>query len=359
MYSVQDRGSDPVVLRVGTMALQGEGDPRWVVREREDGRNVNGWHWEDKDVTNWASERLKDLIVPSTCSSMSDTPGVAVASVDSVDGDATLYNRKGLLKVLYDLKISGKWESKHEEEDRRTHGEFKVDLFDEDPEVIVSIDSKSRNDPRYKQAFVRDVVPKIKQKCGIFVKELHKGADEAVDGLILPKSRANEQSSISTTTTVSRTEVNSKPAASSQKKSNSTREITMIEYFTCSAADWLLALTDAPRLSAVTRSAAVSDAREGGKWEVLNGAARGEYVSIDPSSEVVLRWRLSSWGEDSDWGLVRASVHQDDGKTEARIVVTGVPNDKKSETEGFWRIQILQAMRVVMGWGSASKFAYM
>jgi hypothetical protein len=27
------------------MARLGEGDPRWLVTDRQDGRNVNAWHW--------------------------------------------------------------------------------------------------------------------------------------------------------------------------------------------------------------------------------------------------------------------------------------------------------------------------
>lgn len=27
------------------MAKVGEGDPRWIVTGREDGKNVNNWHW--------------------------------------------------------------------------------------------------------------------------------------------------------------------------------------------------------------------------------------------------------------------------------------------------------------------------
>ena len=27
------------------MARWGEGDPRWIVEEREDAKNVNNWHW--------------------------------------------------------------------------------------------------------------------------------------------------------------------------------------------------------------------------------------------------------------------------------------------------------------------------
>jgi|TARA_B100000683_G_scaffold120943_3_gene118930 hypothetical protein len=28
------------------MAKWGEGDSRWIVDERRDGTNINGWHWE-------------------------------------------------------------------------------------------------------------------------------------------------------------------------------------------------------------------------------------------------------------------------------------------------------------------------
>ena len=27
------------------MAKWGEGDPRWIVEDRTDGKNVNNWHW--------------------------------------------------------------------------------------------------------------------------------------------------------------------------------------------------------------------------------------------------------------------------------------------------------------------------
>jgi len=27
------------------MAKWGEGDPRWIVEERPDAKNVNNWHW--------------------------------------------------------------------------------------------------------------------------------------------------------------------------------------------------------------------------------------------------------------------------------------------------------------------------
>lgn len=41
------------------MAKFGEGDDRWIVNELgKEGRNVNSWHWTEKDVLLWSKEKL-------------------------------------------------------------------------------------------------------------------------------------------------------------------------------------------------------------------------------------------------------------------------------------------------------------
>lgn len=44
------------------MAKLGEGDPRWIVEERADAKNVNNWHWSDKDATGWSINKIKELL---------------------------------------------------------------------------------------------------------------------------------------------------------------------------------------------------------------------------------------------------------------------------------------------------------
>lgn len=44
------------------MAQWDERDPRWLVAERKDGANVNGWHWESKNLQGWCRERLQALL---------------------------------------------------------------------------------------------------------------------------------------------------------------------------------------------------------------------------------------------------------------------------------------------------------
>ena len=45
------------------MAKVGEGDERWIVEERKDGRNVNGWHWEEKNALSWSRETIQKLLL--------------------------------------------------------------------------------------------------------------------------------------------------------------------------------------------------------------------------------------------------------------------------------------------------------
>lgn len=45
------------------MAKWGEGDPRWLVEDRSDGKNVNQWHWEEINKLEWAKTRLAELLV--------------------------------------------------------------------------------------------------------------------------------------------------------------------------------------------------------------------------------------------------------------------------------------------------------
>ncbi len=42
------------VIRLRGGAEVGKGDPRWIVKDREDGKNVNSWHWEERDMMPFA-----------------------------------------------------------------------------------------------------------------------------------------------------------------------------------------------------------------------------------------------------------------------------------------------------------------
>lgn len=66
--------------------------------------------WEEKDVTSWASARLRDLLSSLSCSSSGDeVVCVSVSSVVRLEGDASIAVARGKRKNIYDFTAELEW----------------------------------------------------------------------------------------------------------------------------------------------------------------------------------------------------------------------------------------------------------
>merc|ERR1739848_600841 len=92
-----------------TMALWGQGDPRWKVEQRDDGTNTNNWHWTEKNVKPFASTLWKEELLGLRVESEA-IGAVTVKEVTKCTGDVILSNRKGKLITYFELDIEAKWE---------------------------------------------------------------------------------------------------------------------------------------------------------------------------------------------------------------------------------------------------------
>lgn len=102
------------------MAKLGEGDERWIVKEREDGQNCNNWHWSEKDLTPWSKERLTELLVGISAFEAGSNKGTCtVTSLDKMSGGVTVQSRKQKKFPLYELEITLKWEGQLWDEEVR------------------------------------------------------------------------------------------------------------------------------------------------------------------------------------------------------------------------------------------------
>ncbi|KAF6258137.1 activator of Hsp90 ATPase [Scenedesmus sp. NREL 46B-D3] len=96
------------------MAKWEERDPRWLVQHRDDGKNVNGWHWEEKNRLEWTKQRLQELLpaIPAAV-----TGNLRICEVTDVVGEAMTSTRKGNKKLaIFDLKITLKWQAQAEDD---------------------------------------------------------------------------------------------------------------------------------------------------------------------------------------------------------------------------------------------------
>lgn len=86
------------------MAVYGQGDSRWLVEERQDGTNVNNWHWSEKDCMKWSEQRLSELFCDLVLTS-GNLLQAKITSVESVQGECFLNVRKKKLIPSYELSI--------------------------------------------------------------------------------------------------------------------------------------------------------------------------------------------------------------------------------------------------------------
>lgn len=338
------------------MALKGEGDARWVVRERADGRNVGKWHWEDKNVTGWAHSRIRELLSISDLEvPAKNHTGVKVEKLDSVEGDAMLYNRKGVLKVLYDLKVVGKWHSCHESEDDRTRGTFRFELFDDEPEVVVMMDAKSKCESVYKNEISKILQPRIDTMAKTFIAELRSGAGQQLDGVALPEKKKKPTETKVTDFLRSGMENDFTPTSTNKPKPKpTTTTLDLRDKFNCSPTDLYRCLTERPQLEAITRARCTSKPEVGEHFELMAGRVNGEYEKLESGKLIEMKWKMTSWGGDKNESRAHAkvSIEPDDNLVALRVQLKNVPTQFKTETEGFWRVQIFQSIKIVMGYGS-------
>lgn len=161
------------------MAKWEERDPRWLVEERHDGKNVNGWHWEEKNRFNWCKQRLEELMTDIPAA---ETGSLAITKVTDVVGEAMTHTRKGNKKsAIYDLKITMKWETAAADDDddeQKYTGTLQVDDFashSEPDEYIftVTADTVGEADKRelYK-GVVESLKPQVSKALQQLVQEM-------------------------------------------------------------------------------------------------------------------------------------------------------------------------------------------
>ncbi|TNJ27350.1 Activator of Hsp90 ATPase [Giardia muris] len=65
--------------------------------------NINGWHWSEKDFTEWATKTLKEKLVFEEPGSSPET--AFKTRIDEIRGEAFKNVRKGKLRTSYDFKV--------------------------------------------------------------------------------------------------------------------------------------------------------------------------------------------------------------------------------------------------------------
>jgi activator of HSP90 ATPase len=328
------------------MAKVGEGDERWIVKEREDGANVNGWHWSEKNLTEWAKERLTELL--SDIVVLDDSTGSCkVCKVEKMTGDVTVQARKQKKFPLYELEITLNWEGQLFDAEGKSKvdakGKVKIpDLSEEtydDLEMTVTLEEESDAKRALKEAVRLKGAPLIRNACMAFVKELKASVGEGKE-MTAKRPPAAERA-------------NNTYVTSSAEKSK-TSQVKISYDFVPPPQVLYDTLLDTNRIKGCTASDAAMSREVGGKFSMFSGAVNGENVELRPFSEatgdalIKWKWRFSTW-QPEHYSTVIITLTDKDGSTKLELLQTGVPEEERERTEKGWKGMLFDRMKAMLG----------
>mmetsp|Transcript_40416 Transcript_40416/g.49019 ORF Transcript_40416/g.49019 Transcript_40416/m.49019 type:complete len:346 (+) Transcript_40416:128-1165(+) len=344
------------------MAKLGEGDDRWIVKDRADGANVHGWHWQEKDCLPWTKERFSDLLEGLQVLNGENMIFLKVTKVESVTGDCYVNIRKGKKIPGYEIELKATWEGEIRENGKPdgeviakaaggVHLPYIADEnADEDPEVKITTQKEGPAFTKMKEAMLKQGKKLIVEKMKVWQKELEAGGpggDGPAPAPAAPKPAAAAAAAPA-------------PAAEKKKEKSkmSGRTIKLTEKFYCRPIDIFGVMTDVPRIQTFTQSPAEFDASPGGKFSMFGGSVQGINVELVPGEKMVQKWRFSNW-EEGYYSMVTITFKEPEpGNTILSLVQEGVPEEDAfgnhsvyDQTENGWKNLIFHKIRSIFGFG--------
>jgi len=333
------------------MAKLGEGDERWIVKEREDGQNVNAWHWSEKNLTPWSKEQLNELLVGIVAMEEGSSKGwCKITSLDKMSGEVTVQSRKQKKFPLYELELTLKWEGQLWDDAGKVvaeaKGKIKIpDLSEEtfdDLEMTVDCEDMTNAKAPLKEAMRTTGCKRVREACMTFVKTLWESVNSGADKGLVAKKKPPVDQRVNSTYVVSGND------------STKTKQLKIKYSFVPHPKMLYETLLDTDRIRGATASDASMSKEVGGKFTMFGGSVEGENVKLTPFSEsegkavIVWSWRFSTW-QPGHKSKVTIELSEKDGGTELELVQTGVPEEEHERTEKGWKSLLFDRLKAMLG----------
>ncbi|EKX34644.1 hypothetical protein GUITHDRAFT_90426 [Guillardia theta CCMP2712] len=352
-------------LRLRGGAEVGKGDPRWIVQDREDGRNCGSWHWEERDMMPWSRQQLAER-VKGVRSEMSNFEGLSgyleVVNVTSMTGDCVIHLRKGRLWPLCDIRLVLSLEGTCS---KGSGSEIPLTAEVVFPEVTVD----DRNELEIEARVLgtgeeRAAAGRWLRKDG--TREVVKAVQAFLDDLNAKASSSNSDSPPRDTEKVKEAaekmaKVNKvieepKTPTTVDQGGDETGDLTIVEEFSARPDDIWDCLMNAGRVNAYTRSSdAMIESKPGGRFSILSGLVTGGYEEVVVNEHLRGKWRMNCWAP-GKFSNLRITI-RDRGAHEGctlELLQDGIPKREVQNTERFWKERIFKQIKLAFGYGSVS-----
>ncbi|XP_062857506.1 activator of 90 kDa heat shock protein ATPase homolog 1a [Trichomycterus rosablanca] len=336
------------------MAKWGEGDPRWIVEERADATNVNNWHWTERDVSSWSQDILNELLLRVE---VQNEDGVCqITDVSSIEGEASINNRKGKLIFFYEWTIKASWTGTAKN-GIKYKGNIKVlNLSDEndmdDLDICITACKDQPTTP-LTALMKKQGEKEIKLALASYVSHLKK---KFTQGMILPTANCvskQQQQPPHTHVKLDQTKTGSSTTAKTQSSGVKipTVVFSLKETFLTSAEELYRMFINQEMVQAFTHLAALVEGEKGGKFRLLEGNVHGVFAELVPDKKIVMRWRFATWPA-GHYSTVTLNFTDRGSETELSLEAKEVPAAEEERMKEGWQRYYLDAIKQTFGYGA-------
>ncbi|KAJ3288450.1 hypothetical protein HK104_008168 [Borealophlyctis nickersoniae] len=312
-------------------------------------KNVNNWHWVEKNCFPWAKKYVADQLVNQSAEDAGTK--VSISELASMGGDVNINQRKGKIITVYDVEFSLKWTGE-DANGNKASGKIVVPelMHDTEPEEIVfdiSLDTETKENEKIKQVVRNSLLPVLRKQLSTFSKDMIE--NNGKDVYIAPQEMKGHpvlkpyQPKPPTAAALT--------GAAPKAVLGGTTTINQKIEFVASGRDIYETLLDAQRVRAWTRGKAEIAREVGGTFNLFDGNITGTIVELVPNKKIVQKWRLRTW-PNNHHSTVTLDLEEGSDSTILRLTQEEVPIGEKEITEGNWQNYYWNSIKGAFGYGA-------
>eukprot|EP00802_Teleaulax_amphioxeia_P014626 Tamp_14696.p1 GENE.Tamp_14696~~Tamp_14696.p1 ORF type:complete len:357 (+),score=97.90 Tamp_14696:387-1457(+) len=352
------------------MAKFEESDPRWKVKDMGDqGKNVNGWHWNEKDVFPYFKEQFtakfddKVIFEGATNGPAGLLCDFKCWKLDKCTGEASVAKRKGnKVIVIYEIEATMKWEVTLKNSAGETISTAKgsyempcIDTVEDIDKFEIQIkynktggDHQAANDYAKKQGqdevrrMIVAIIMQLKEQAGQSQTAATPAAPSAPAAAPAPAPAAA-------------------PAPKAATTSSDNRSIQVSSEFTAPPNELFDCFTVVQKCMAFTQSRCQVGTTVGEPLMWYDGAVTGKLIECEPNKKLVYEWRQTAWNPAD---VSKCTITFEPGKdgpatTKVTLKQTGIPykdahgnDDMPHVVKEGWKRNFFDRIKMVFGFGN-------
>ncbi|ORE02414.1 hypothetical protein BCV72DRAFT_215279 [Rhizopus microsporus var. microsporus] len=317
-------------------------------------KNVNNWHWVNKNCLKWAQKYFTEQLVGLEAER--DGNKAWISKMVDCSGDADLNQRKGKMVTIYDLVLKLEWTGTLAD-GTEAKGSISIPEIahdtDSDDYFEISIYDDNSSKQALKEVIRKDLTPllikkfegfsaaMIKENCeDVYIEASKMGTPAPPRAAHSEKSSATQFAPKNTSTT--------EPV---KKAIVNTTTLKDTVNFQTSAEELYERLMDPQFASVWTRGPVKLSKEVGSDFELFGGNVTGQILELEPAKKIVQSWRLRSWPA-GHYSQVTMVFEQGSESVDLKVEQTGVPVGEEDLTRNNWSGYYWRAIKSAFGYGA-------